>query len=432
MRFDLLIKGGHVLDAAAGRDGRMDVAIVRDRIAAVAPSIPAEAAFRVIDATGQYVSPGLVDMHAHVFHRFTAIGIDAENHGSRSGVTTWIDAGSVGGYTLPGFREFVVDRSRVRIRAFLNISATGLVAHDYELAHLEYCNTRVFEIMANSNRDLVLGVKVRMGIPQYDVLGIEPLVRARAMADACALPLMVHIAWSPPALEDVLPHLRPGDIITHCFTGLGMTLIDGDGRLRDEAKRVIDAGVVLDVGHGSGSYSFATAEAMLAEGYPPHVISTDSHQHSVQGPMFDLPTCMSKMWHLGMPLVDVFAAATIRPAEVVGLAPEVGTLKDGAVADVALFAVDEGEFPLFDFSHDVRHANRLLRNTATIVSGRELSPAPPALPAPWFDINEAQRAYHQARQGAPRVSHADYLDRPDHFGEPTPAERDATPLDRER
>ncbi len=432
MKFDLLIKGGHVLDAASGRDDPMDVAITRDRIAAVAPSIPAEAAFRVIDATGQYVSPGLVDMHSHVFHGFTAIGIDAENHGSRSGVTTWIDAGSVGGYTLPGFREFVVDRARVRIRAFLNISAIGLVAPDYELARLEFCNTRVFEIMANRNRDLVLGVKVRMGIPQYAVLGIEPLLRARAMADACALPLMAHIAWAPPALEEVLPHLRPGDIITHCFTGLGMKLIDADGRLRDDAKRVIDAGVVLYIGHGSGSYSFATAEAMLAEGYPPHVISTDSHQHSVQSPMFDLPTCMSKMWHLGMPLGDVFAAATVRPAEVLGLAPEIGTLKDGAMADVALFAVDEGEFPLFDFSHDVRHANRLLRNTATIVGGRELLPAPPAQPAPWIDITEAQWSYHRARQGAPRVSHAGYLDRPDHFGEPTPAARNVTPLARER
>ncbi len=431
MRFDLLIKGGHVLDAALGHDGPMDVAVARGRIAAVEPAIPAETGFRVIDASGQYVSPGLVDMHAHVFHSFTAIGIDAENHGSRSGVTTWIDAGSVGGYTLPGFRDFVVDRSRVRIRAFLNISAIGIVAPDYELGRLEFCNNRVFELMANSNRDLVLGVKVRMGVPQYAVLGIEPLLRARAMADACAMPLMVHIAWPPPTLEEVLPHLRPGDIITHCFTGLGMKLIDDKGRLRDDAKRVVDSGVVLDVAHGSGSYSFATAEAMLAEGYPPHVISTDAHQHSVQGPMFDLPTCMSKMWHLGMPLADVFAAATIRPAEVMGLAPEIGTLRVGAAADVALFTVDQGKFPLFDFSHDVRHADRLLRNTMTIIGGRELTPSPPLPAAPWFDLTEAQQAFLRARQGAPRASHAEHLCCSEHFGAPTPVDRDATPLDRE-
>ena len=431
MRYDLLVKGGHVLDTASGHDGVKDVAVTRDRIAAVEPSIPTESAFRVIDAAGQYVSPGLVDMHAHVFHRFTANGIDAENHASRTGVTTWIDAGSAGGYTLRAFRDFVVDRSRVRIRAFLNISAIGLVATDYELARLEFCNTRVFELMANSNRYIVLGVKVRMGIPQYEVLGIEPLRRARAMADACALPMMVHIAWPPPTLEEVLPYLRPGDIITHCFTGLGMKLIDDNGRLRKDAKRAADEGVILDIGHGSGSYSFATAEAMLAEGYPPYVISTDAHEHSVQGPMFDLPTCMSKMWHLGMPVADVSAAATANPASVVGLAPEIGTLKVGAIADIAVFNVDEGEFPLFDFSHDVRNATRLLRNTTTIVGGRELLPAPPVAPAPWSKLTKAQQDYHQARQAAPRASHSAYLTSAEHFDDPTPVERDAAPLARE-
>ncbi len=432
MRFDLLIKGGHVLDAATGRDGVMDVAVRRNRIAAVEPDIPAAAAFQVVDATGRYVSAGLIDMHAHVYRGVSALGIDADSLGSRTGVTTWIDAGTVGGYTFPGFREYVVDRARVRIRAFLNISGTGIVAPDYELARLEWCNERVFTLTANGNRDLVLGVKVRMGIPQFAVLGIEPLIRARAVADACSLPLMVHVAWPPPTLEDVLAHLRPGDIITHCCTGLGMKLIDGDGRVRDDVKRLVDAGVILDVAHGSGSFSFATAEAMLREGMAPHVISTDAHQHSVRGPMFDLPTCMSKLWHVGMPLAEVFAAATLRPAEVLGLADEVGSLRPGAFADIALFTVDEGQFPLYDFSHDARHVQKLLRNTLTIVEGRPMPPLPPEAPSPWFELTEAQSAYHRLRLDRFCEPHYRHLNRPEHFGEPTPVERSAEPLARER
>lgn len=431
MRFDLLIKGGHVLDAGSGHDGPMDVAVERNRIAAVDQNIPRESAFQVIDASGQYVSPGLVDIHTHVFRGVSALGINADCLGSRTGVTTWIDAGTAGGYTLPGFREFIVERSRVRIFSFLNISGIGLVGPDYELARLEWCNLRLFNLMAQANRDLVLGVKVRMGMPQFAVLGIEPLARARQAADECALPLMVHIAWSPPPIEDVLVHLRPGDIITHCYTGLGMKIIDEENRLRDDVRQALDSGVILDIGHGSGSFSFNTAEALLAEGVPPHVISSDAHQHSIQGPMFDLPTCMSKLLHVGMPLADVFAAVTSRPARLLGLAPEIGTLRPGAFADVAVFAVDKGEFPLYDFSLDVRRVREVIRNTVTVLGGRVLQPMAPEPPAPWTRLTDAQRAFHGLRQPDAAEHHSRHVNRPQDFDEPTPAERDAKPLPRE-
>jgi len=385
MRFDLLIRGGEVVDPGGGREGRLDVAINGDRIAAVDSAIPADAASRVIDADGQYVTPGLVDLHTHVFHKVTYWGINPDPVGASSGATTWNDAGSAGALTLPGLREFVVDRARVRITAFLNISNIGLVGENHECANLAYLDVGLFRRLADRNRDLVRGVKVRMGTPTVGENGLEPLRRARRVAEECELPLMVHIAFGPPEVDAVLALMRPGDILTHCFTGLTMKIVDADGRLRDFAKRAWDSGVVMDIGHGTGSFSYETAEALTAAGRRPDVISTDLHQLSAKGPAFDLPTCMSKFLHLGMPLRDVVAACTSRPAELLGLENEVGTLRVGSSADVALFRLLTGTFPLYDIFGEMREANRLLVNTLTIVGGRPLEPLPPEPPAPWAE-----------------------------------------------
>ena len=385
MRFDLLIKGGEVVDPGGGREGRLDVAINRDRIAAVDSAIPTEAAYRVVDAEGQYVTPGLVDLHTHVFHKVTYWGINPDPVGASSGATTWNDAGSAGALTLPGLREFVVDRARVRITAFLNISNIGLVGENHECANLAYLDVDLFRRLADRNRDLVRGVKVRMGTPTVGDNGLEPLRRARRAAEECELPLMVHIAFGPPEIDDVLALMRPGDILTHCFTGLTMKIVDDDGRLRDFAKRAWDSGVVMDIGHGTGSFSYETAEALMSAGRRPDVISTDLHQLSVKGPAYDLPTCMSKFLHLGMPLRDVVAACTSRPAQVLGIDGEVGSLRVGSCADVALFRLLTGTFPLYDIFGEMREANRLLVNTLTIVDGRALEPLPPEPPAPWAE-----------------------------------------------
>lgn len=389
--FDLLIKGGEVVDPAAGYSGPLDVAIKRNRIAAVDRDIPAEAAFRVIDAIDQLVTPGLIDLHSHVYHSCTYWGVDADVVGSRTGVTTWLDVGSAGAMNLIGFREFIVKPSTVRIYALLNISSIGLTGSNYELANLNYCDTDLFKRMTDLNRDLVLGVKVRMGTPTVGEHGIEPLKRARRAADECELPLMVHIAERPPEAEEVLALMRPGDILTHCFTGLSMKIVDDEGRLFDFAKRAWDAGVIMDIGHGAGSFSFRTAEALLAAGRRPDVISTDIHQQSINGPMFDLPTCLSKFLAMGMPLPEVIRAATTRPAEVLGLAGEIGTLRPGALADIALFRLERGRFPFYDISGAMREGRELLRNTLTIVGGRLLAALPPDPPAPWIDLTDFQR-----------------------------------------
>jgi dihydroorotase len=391
MEFDLLIKGGEVVDSGSGKQGRLDVAIKRNRIAAVDTNIPAESAVRTIDATGQYATPGLVDLHTHVYHSVTYWGIHADPVAARSGVTTWLDVGSAGAFNVQGFRDFIAKPSASRLYSLLNISTIGLTASSWELANLNYCDVDLCVKLTNLNRDLILGVKVRIDHNTTSGTGIEPLRRGAEAAQRLELPMMVHIGYGPPTVTEVLPFLRPGDILTHCFTGGNMRIIDGAGKLLDDAKRVWDAGVVMDVGHGGGSFSFEVAEKLIEQGYNPDVISSDIHQHSVNGPLFDLPTCLSKFLAIGMSFEDVIRAATVRPAQVMGLDSEIGTLKVGALADVALFTLEEGEFPLYDVHMETRTGRQLIRNTLTIVNGRELPRIPDGPMAPWMDLSERQQ-----------------------------------------
>lgn len=391
MHFDLLLKGGEVVDPGGGYRGQLDVAIKRNRIAAVEANIPKEAAVRVIDATGQVITPGLVDLHTHVYHSATCWGIRADPVAARSGVTTWLDVGSAGAFNFPGFREFIVKPSLARIYALLNISSIGLTASTWELSNLNYMDVDLCCKLIDLNRDLILGVKVRIDLNTTSGTGIEGLRRGLLAAEQCELPLMVHIGKGPPELSEVLELLRPHDILTHCFTGQSMRQIDDNGKLLDVAKRAWDMGVVMDIGHGAGSFSFETAAAMIDSGYQPHVISSDIHQFSVHGPLFDLPTCMSKFLALGMSLEDTVAAATVRPAEVMGMHQEVGTLRPGSLADVALWEMTEGDFTLYDIHMQPRQGKQLLTNTLTIINGREALRTTDDPPMPWIELSASQR-----------------------------------------
>ena len=390
--FDLLIKGGEVVNPGGGQSGRLDVAIKRNRIAVLDRDIPAESASRLIDAGGQYVTPGLIDLHTHVYHHVTFWGIDPDPVAARSGVTTWLDVGSAGAFNWPGFREFIVKPAEVRIYGLLNISAIGLTAKTGELANLDYCDVDLCCKLIALHRDLILGVKARIDRNTIGASGLEPLRRARAAADRCELPLMVHIGIGPPPVAEVLELMRPGDILTHCFTGQTMRIIDERGQLLDDAKRAWDAGIIMDIGHGAGSFSFETAEALIGAGYQPDVISSDMHQLSIHGPLFDMPTCLSKFLALGMAFPDVIRAATARPAEVLGLQHELGTLKVGALADVALFTIQPGHYPFYDVFMNMREGTQLIRNTLTIANGRPLPRTPDAAPAPWIELSADQRA----------------------------------------
>jgi dihydroorotase len=336
-------------------------------------------------------SPGLVDLHTHVYHNVTYWGIHADPVAARSGVTTWLDVGSAGAFNVQGFREFIVKPAASRLYALLNISTIGLTASSWELANLNYCDVDLCVKLANLNRDLVLGVKVRIDHNTTSGTGVEALRRGVEAAQRLEMPMMVHIGYGPPTIHEVLPFLRPGDILTHCFTGGNMKIIDSAGKLLDDAKRVWDAGVVMDIGHGGGSFSFDTAEKLIEQGYKPDVISSDIHQHSINGPLFDLPTCLSKFLAIGMNFEEVIRAATVRPAQVMGMEGEIGTLKVGALADVALFTLEKGEFPLYDVHMERRSGSELIRNTLTIVNGRELPRMPDAPMAPWMSLSERQQ-----------------------------------------
>jgi dihydroorotase len=407
MRYDTLVKGGHLLDPAAGRNGPFDVALAGGRVAAVDSDIPPGAAYRVIEATGRYVTPGLIDFHSHVFHQFTYWGVDPDTIGPRTGVTTWVDAGSAGAITLPGFRRYIAEPAASRVRAFLNISYIGLIGPEFELRSMEYCDVDLFERIFRLHTDMIVGVKVRMGTPTVGDNGVAPLREARRAAERCELPVMVHIADAPPEISEILALMAPGDIITHCFSGATMKLVDDDGNVLEDAKRAIDSGVILDVGHGAGGCTFASAEAMIAGGFPPDVISTDLHQMSHHGaavmssdagasafirirddgtPKFDLPTALSKFMATGLSLEQVIAAATARPAELMGCAGEIGTLAPGARADLAVFELEQGSFEFIDVEGASRTGSQRLVNVATLIAGREPERKPAAAPAPWVDL----------------------------------------------
>lgn len=389
--YDVVIVGGEVIDPATGTVGRYDVAIKDGRIASVEAGISVGQAAGVIDATGLIVTPGLVDLHTHVYWGATYWGIEPDPVAARTGVTTWLDVGSAGAYSFPGLREYIVNPSRARIFALLNLSSIGLVAPTWELSNPDYWDVELAAGVVERNREIILGIKARIDCNTTRGVGITPLVKARELADRVGLPLMTHIGNGPPTIDEVFALLRPGDILTHCCTGGDMRVLGDDGHVLPELRRLHDAGVVLDVGHGAGSFAYSSAEAMLADGLVPDVISSDIHQLAVQGPMFDLPTTLSKFLNLGMSLENVIACATVNAARAVGV-NEVGTLAPGSAADLALFRIDPGEYWFYDIGMQERRGDRMLVNTLTMVDGVELERTPERPLHFWAEVPQQQRA----------------------------------------
>jgi dihydroorotase len=263
----------------------------------------------------------------------------------------------------------------VRIVTFLRLGPPG-----HEAANVPDRDVELLAHVANQNRDLVVGVSATM------LQGSTgPIEQARRAANALELPLLAYFSHSPPGVEEILDRLRAGDIVTHAFCANSMRIVDDNYQILDTARRAWDRGVIFDIGHGERAFCWRTAESLLAAGYPPHTISSNAHQMSVQGPMFDLPTCLSKFLHLGMTLPEVIRRATLEPARVLGMDDEIGTLRIGARADLVLFRLLEGRFPLYDQTETVREARHLLFNTLTIVGGRPLEQRGPLSRPAWLD-----------------------------------------------
>ncbi len=398
-RYDTIIAGGRVVDPGAGLVGDLDVAISGGKVVAVAAGLDRSRATEIIDASGQIVTPGLVDLHTHVYWGVTYWGIEPDPVAARTGVTTWLDVGSAGSYSFPGFRRYVAEPSRSRIFALLNLSSIGLIAPTWEFANIDYCDVDLAAVMVEANRDLVLGIKARIDGNTTRGVGIRPLALARELADRVGLPLMVHIGSGPPTLDEVADLLRPGDILTHCFTGGDMRIMGQDGVPHAQIRALQERGLVLDIGHGTGSFSFEVAETMVEQGVLPDVISSDIHQLSIQGPMFDMPTTLSKFLSLGMSVEEVIERATARPAAAMRR-PDLGTLRPGSQADIALFQIEEGEYTFYDVAMAARAGATRLVSTKTLIDGEVLPSLPERDLAPWAVLPERQQPILRRQPGA--------------------------------
>jgi dihydroorotase len=373
-KYDLVIKGGTLVDPAQGIHAPRDVAFAQGGVAAVEAEIPPSEAERVVDTSGHLVVPGMIDLHVHVFEGISYLGIPPDPTCLARGVTTVVDAGTSGADTFPGFRKYIIEASETRIYATLNISSQGMLSREIgELDELKWASVPKALQTIEANRDLILGVKVRLTRNSIvgESAGLQPLYRAREAADAAGLPIMVHPqnAWCA-SLDDVLAVMKAGDILTHSYHGMSHGILDEQGNVRRAVRRARERGVLFDVGHGAGSFNWQVCETALACEFPPDTISTDLHTGNLNGPVYDMATTVSKFLHLGFSLDEALSRVTVVPAQTIGMADRIGTLAVGAWGDAVVLGVQEGTFDLYDCHKQVRQAGQLLVPEVVIAGGR--------------------------------------------------------------
>jgi dihydroorotase len=377
--WDLLIRGGTLIDPAQGVSGRRDVAFTGGRVAAVAESLTGEAT-EVIDAAGALVTPGLIDIHTHVYHGLVT-GRHADQTSLANGVTTVVDAGSAGWMTLRGLGDYVIPTYQTRVYAFLHISATGLAINRVmpELQEIKFAQVDEAVRAVAEHRALVLGIKVRIAhgaTGQGDQANArEALRRARQAAELAGVPLMVHVSDTPIPLDEILEQLRRGDIATHIFNGNAEQVLGADGRVRGAVRSAVERGVVLDVGHASIHCDTNVARRAIAEGLRPTTLSTDLHTPPPGRLVYNLRGVMSKFLALGMTVDDVVASVTSRAAAAIGKSAELGSLAPGMAADAVVMDLEEGRFTYVDGAGHEAKASRRFRTRHVVRAGRRLPAA---------------------------------------------------------
>ena len=368
--FDLILKGGRVIDPKNGIDAVMDVAVREGKIVAVAGHLDSATATQVIDVRGMYVTPGFVDIHTHLFHTTGIPGVwagdnsvAADGFSFRTGVTTMVDAGSSGWRNFEIFRQTVIDRVQTRVLAFLNIAGLGMIT---DLVEQGDFNPEELARVARKHKDVVVGVKTAH-YAKPDWKSVESTVEAGRLA---GIPVMVDFGYflpERPYWQLVTEKLRPGDISTHMFRG-PVPWVDEHGKLYPYLRKARDRGVIFDVGHGGGSFVFRNAAPAIRQGFYPDSISTDLHTESMNSGMMDMPAIMSKFLALGMPLKEVIRASTWRPARIIHH-EELGHLTVGALADVSVFRLLDGDFGFRDADGGLLRGNRRLRCELTLKDG---------------------------------------------------------------
>lgn len=375
-KYDLVLAHGRVLDPASGRDGLFDVAITQGRIAKIAPAIAPDRAATVIDVTGLVVTPGLVDLHVHVFHggdkdRYlarTKLAAPVDEIAPRSCTTTAVDAGSAGHKSFPVFEREVIAKATTRVLAFVNIVGEGMRGGRFE-QDLGDMDARATAAAIEAHRRSIVGIKVA----HYAGPGWEPIDRATAAARATGVPVMIDFGGHTPELslsDLLLRKLQPGDVFTHVYADVrGRTaIVDARGQLRPYVREAHERGIVFDLGYGGASFVFSQATPAIAQGLSPDTISTDMHRTSLKGSMHDLIDVMSKLERLGIALPDLIRKTTVAPADVIHR-PELGRLAEGAEADIAVLGVESGRFTFADTKGTTIEGTRHLTCEMTLRAG---------------------------------------------------------------
>ncbi len=367
-QYDLLLRGGHVIDPASGIDRVMDVAVSGNRIAAVAASLAPETARRTIDVPGLYVTPGLIDLHAHVFGYSGSLSPD--DTALPSGTTTIVDAGGSGWRTFDTFRKTVVAPAKTRVLASINIVGAGMVGEAAE-NNTEDMDSAKTAAAIEKNRDIIVGIKTA----HFGGTGWVAIDRAVEAGRLAHVPVMVDDKIFTNAgrttREKLLVHLRPGDIHTHMYNDRQIELIDRfTNKVQPYMLEARKRGVLFDLGHGAGSFLWPVASAAMAQGFAPDSISTDLHSSSILVQQSDMPNCMSKMMLLGMPLADAVLRSTVNPAKAIGQFPKLGTLGVGQVADIAVLDLRDGVFAFKDAWGAKRMATQKLECALTVRDGK--------------------------------------------------------------
>jgi dihydroorotase len=372
--YDYLFRNGHVIDSAAGRNGRMDIAVAGDRIVRIGTNLPAAQAKRTVDVSAYYVTPGLIDLHAYVNAqavlrqgdaRTAWRNVNPDHNALRHGVTTVVDGGSTGWRNFESFKTLVVDRSRVRVLAFLNIVGSGMLEGQEQTDPADLGVEEAVQ-MAARHRQTIVGIR-SPHLRGAGREGIERSLRAASTMDGVAL-----VEYQPEAGLDyrelVLERLRPGDLVTETF-GPETPVFDGNGGINETLRRARDRGVLFDLGHGSQGFRFRLAVPAVRAGFLPDTISTAMDKTSLLLPRGDLMTTLSKFLNMGVPIEDLVERVTVRPARALKR-PELGTLREGGVADLAVIEIQQGHFGFLDTSHERLRGDRNMRAVLTMRDGR--------------------------------------------------------------